>query len=279
MPSLQIETMKMLDNAFRHANPPIEAMECPKWLEKLTREQIENDEFPRKDVLDGSFYYPACGEDGGVILFLGRFCHSFIYVDYLADKDKVRTDMKKQFKDGGYDLVGMRELTTKDLSPIGVPTTKACAGINRTEYTKFSKSDTSEPLFVLWAIYERHTELTLEYGPQRFSLVYIGGEGVASYAALYNGNGLYPRWIAMIQCDGFACNWTEFKNPFKPLHELVIENQAGQPQFIVEGAGGADPISPWPEYGPDRLTAIHSYYGNKHNHCGTVNIFNCNNEI
>lgn len=266
---IQVGTREMLDKVFGNATPPISAQECPEWLGKLTAGQITSGTFPREHVLTDSFFYPACGEDGGVILFFGRFCQSFIYVDYLAEKEKVASDLGSKFNPGGYDLLGMRELNSLELAPKGVPRSKACAGIKPDEYTRFLKSNGPAPLFAFWAVYERQAGLTLDHGPQRFSIVYVGGEGVATYAALYNGNRLHPRWLGMIQCDGFACNWTEFKNPAAPLHELVFENNSGQPQFIVEGSGGGDPVSPWPEY-PERLTTIHRYCTS---HNGEVNVF------
>jgi hypothetical protein len=53
--------------------------------------------------------------------------------------------------------------------------------------------------FALWAVLERTPEFDLNHGPDRFSLLYFGAEGVATYRALYRSNRATPAAAAVIQ--------------------------------------------------------------------------------
>ena len=57
------------------------------WLENITQEKIKKGNFPLREVLQNSFYYPSCGFDGGLIKdcnTVGRDSKivSFVYRDY-----------------------------------------------------------------------------------------------------------------------------------------------------------------------------------------------------
>lgn len=53
--------------------------------------------------------------------------------------------------------------------------------------------------FCHWFIMEREKDFDETHGPERFSLLYICGEGVATYLQLYNANNIVPIAIAVIQ--------------------------------------------------------------------------------
>ena len=60
----------------------LEKMKMPEWLRALNENSIKNDSLPIANILEDSFYYPACAFDGKPIrCFMGNF-YSFIYADY-----------------------------------------------------------------------------------------------------------------------------------------------------------------------------------------------------
>ena len=101
--------------------------------------------------------------------------------------------------------------------------------------------------YALWAVYERRAEFDEVHGPQRFSLLFVGGEGAATFQSLYYSNGCSPSIITLIRCDAFTGNWTAFFNPTKILARSVMQNPYGTPDYLFCDYG-QEPESPWPWY-------------------------------
>lgn len=217
------------------------------WLEEFTSESLLRIEFPIQAILKDSLYYPASGFDGDPIKhLLGTFL-SYIYVDYARSHDLLLQEIKgRGFK--GYRMLGWRAVTRQELVPHGwtpqYPTRED--GDPRSGY-RWAK-----PPFCDWCVFERLPELSEEYGPYRFSLMFVGGDGVATFQALYLANHAAPRGVAIIQDGyGFGFNWTAFTNRNRILARSVMESPYGQPKVLLNG-GWSDinsymhPI--WPEY-------------------------------
>ncbi|MCF8227153.1 MAG: hypothetical protein K9J30_14850 [Bacteroidales bacterium] len=108
------------------------------------------------------------------------------------------------------------------------------------------------------------------HGPKRFSLLYLGGEGVASYQALYWTNQMKPKALAIIQPGtGFGLNWTDFRDENRDLGWVVRNNPSGEPDIIYYGGYGSGYNDfAWNGYSETRI--IHHYY-NYNN--GEVRVF------
>ena len=59
-----------------------------------------------------------------------------------------------------------------------------------------------------WVVFERNADRGEEHGPERFSLLFVCGEGLATFPQLYCSRGRAPKMLCFIQCWGFAGNWT-----------------------------------------------------------------------
>ncbi len=241
------------------------------WLAELTAETIEHGPLPLKQLLENSLYYPSAGFDGGVI----KDCNtigsenqitSFIYCDY-AVGEQAFLDQRDSFL--GYACMGSRRVSLNELvphtwSPVSPPK------FNLNEYTQYQ--DSWSP-FVQWAVYERLPSKDRSYGPDRFSLLYVGGEGVASYQALYWSNKQRPKALAIIQPGhAFGLNWTDFTQKSGPLHWVVTNNPDGVPPIVYYGGAGVDYTDfPWREYIAQRK--ISPYYYERQ---GTVMVYKLN---
>lgn len=160
----------------------------PKWL--------RGDDFsklPIREVLENSVYYPACGFDGVPVRYLAGNFHSFVYVDYGTGRDAV---LQKEDTFKGYHLYASRDVRKEELTPQGwspialEPEDGTPPNPNRPPiYAPFCR----------WDIYMRNQDIGSEHGPERFSLLYIGGDGVATFQALYHGNHAAPACVAIIQ--------------------------------------------------------------------------------
>ncbi len=229
------------------------------FLDNLSKAQIENGAFPLREILENSLYYPSSGIDGGVIkdcntLERHKRITSFIFSDYLMGEAAL-TENQDTFQ--GYHIIATRSLVKADLAPMGWKP-KLPPEFNLQEYQR--ESDKWKP-FSSWIVYERDTDRTDQHGPIRFSLLYIGGEGVATYQALYWTNKIAARALAIIQPGtGFGGNWTDFNSESGPLAWVINTNLAGTPDIIYNGGYGQNYNDfGWKNYKQERI--ISNYYG------------------
>jgi len=227
------------------------------FLDNLTKTQIENGKFPLEDVLHNSFYYPSCGFDGGIV----KDCNtlgaqlkivSFIYCDYATGE----LFKSQQNTFAGYHIFGTRNVSHSELTPKGwqlqIP-----PNVNLQDYQRYKGY--WKP-FINWTVYERDENQGDERGPEKFSLLYLGGEGVATYQALYWSNNFTAKALAIIQPGtAFGGNWTDFTAKDGALAWVVNNNPSGSPDIIYYGGYGQGYNDlDWKGYTASRL--ISSYY-------------------
>ncbi len=229
-------------------------------FDRLTIDQIEHGPVPVYDLLLNSLFYPASGLDGGVVRdcnTMGRSLgiRSFVYCDYATGEQAFENE-QASFK--RYHVFASRRLVQSDLAPHGwnpiLP-----PNLSMAEYIK-NQSRLKSP-FSTWTIYERDSDKDEEHGPFRFSLLYIGGEGIATYQALYWTQKIAPGALAIIQPGtGFGLNYTNFSDPNSHLAWVINNNPAGIPDYIYYGGNGSGYANfKWPGYQEQRI--IDKYYG------------------
>ena len=202
-------------------------------INSLTQERIINEKLPINELLTNSLYYPSCGFDGGVVKYFSEEIQTFIYCDYAADQENLLQQINTFT---GYHIMGQRnvkkhELVPNNWNPVIPP------NVDKSDYLKYQ--DSFKTPFAHWVVYERDEDRIASYGAKRFSLLYIGGEGVATYQALYWSNHSFAKAIAIIQPGtGFGLNWTDFRRQDSPFGWVVLNNQYGVPDTIIYGGYG-----------------------------------------
>ena len=226
-------------------------------LLKLSVSKIEQGSLPLKELLLDSLFYPASDIDGELI----RYCNthfsqlgicSFVYVDYYTGEERLLEHLNG-FR--GYHLLAHRRLSPGDVGadkPMEIP-----EFIDPEEYCRYQKD--WKP-FAHWAVLERDDEFGEEHGPKRFSLLFLGAEGVAAYAGLYLANKITPKGIAIIQPGhGFGLNWTNFFDWDAPLARTVKRGDS-LPEYFFYGGLCRDGYNdcPWPGY--KQMDRVDNYY-------------------
>lgn len=222
-------------------------MVFPEWLADLSATTMQDSPFPLHEILGDSLYYPASSFHGAPIQYLAGNILSFIYVDYGHSRDEL---MVKLENPGflGYHPVATRSVTEEELTPQGWhPTLPDQADGNPAQYR-----DWIQQPFCEWAVFQRREDVAVNHGPSRFSLLYVCADGVAAFQALYGGNSIVPKAVAVIQ-PGHACggNWTDFTDPQRIFARSVLGNPVGQPELLLYGGmGGRDRYRKpcWPDY-------------------------------
>jgi len=83
------------------------------------------------------------------------------------------------------------------------------------------------------------------YNPKRFSLLYIGGEGVATYQALYLSNRIKPKIVTVINPGtGFGLNWTDFRERNKIFGRTILYDKNLAQDYYASN----QVREIWPEY-------------------------------
>jgi len=223
------------------------------FLNRLTIKDITGKPFPVQQLLPYSFYYPSSGIDGQVVKHFGQKTQSFFMSDYLVPKAKLENALDN-FR--GYEVFASKDLPLPELHPNGRQEVLP----PNFPYAEYTANARGKVPYGLWAVYQRKKEFGEDHGPNRFSLVYLGGEGVAGYQALYWSNRTKPLYLAIIQPgEGFGGNWTRYADVGLPMEWIVRNNPAGLPRYIVYGGYGENykDLS-WPGY--VRIARIAPYY-------------------
>jgi len=224
----------------------IPRMMLPDWLMSLTAESMIAIPLPLHDILQDSLYYPGAGTDGKPVRWLAGNVYSFVYTDYMVSRSrflKALNDEQTGFR--GYRVLGSRDINEKELTPKGwLPMPPGPFDGN----PNVGREHFAQP-FAIWVIMERSHDYPSEHGPERFSLLYLCGEGVASYQALYTGNRIKPKILFLIQ-HGFGGNWTNFEDPDGIFARSVAANPVGFPDWLVGRCRRESALSYWEKYYP-----------------------------
>lgn len=229
----------------------------------LTKEDVLSGHLPLNEILENSLYYPSSWFDGGVIKycnenFRDKDINSFVYCDYAPEEDDLVGRVERGFR--GYHVFAHRTVRGEEIGagePLPVD-----FDMNRDEKVRFEEMFLPTPQngYCHWFVMERDEEFDEDHGPQRFSLLYVRGEGVATYVGLYSNNNVSPRVVAIIQPGhGFGGNWTNFEDTDSCLYNLMRRSEAGMPEYIFNGGIGDsyDGLG-WPDY--DFVEQIRHYY-------------------
>lgn len=217
--------------------PEIERMEMPDWLCR------DNFKFNVYEVVNNSLYYPACGTDGTPVKYFMGNVYSFVYADY-ADfmKEYFYREISNPKCVRGYHIIHRESITPWQLIP---------NGWNVRIYPTESDGDPKRHInsiakpYCEWIIFERDPDRDESYNPKRFSLLYIGGEGVATYQALYLSNRIKPKIVTVINPGtGFGLNWTDFRERNKIFGRTILYDKNLAPDYYASN----QVREIWPEY-------------------------------
>lgn len=234
------------------------------FLSTLTTEKILNEPLPIQKLISDSLYYPSAGFDGGVVEYFSQQFQSFVYCDYGIEEDDFLNQIDTFH---GYSILAQRHVLKEEITPEGwrpeIP-----PGLTMHDY--FRERGFIKKPFANWAIYERNPDKDHFHGPERFSVIYISGEGVATYQALYWTHQTSAKAVAMIQPgNAWGGNWANFRDPEGPFAWVLAENPHGTPETIIHGGhGNFHQDLHWSGY--QYSHTIENYYGYE----GEVSIYN-----
>ena len=208
-------------------------------LNSLTAERIMNGPVPLDDILRDSVFYPASRTDGRPV----KLCNtawrdlgvdSYVYCDFDLSVPEFVSDTRTM---RGYHVVGIRHLDPSEYIPRGwrLEMVPPPGGGRRGGYWDSFLGSGGPEHRACWVVFERNADRGPEYGRDRLSVLYVCGEGLATFQQLYCSRRITPKMVCFIQCWGFAGNWTDFSAVGAPFHRTVQKYGASLPEWLCFG--------------------------------------------
>ncbi len=155
-------------------------------------------------------YYPGSGDDGQPVKLcaLAHAAHAFLYVDQSVERETLAETLRNPERGlRGYAVVHQEQLTEDRLRPGGWTPHVSPEEAQRS--TRFK--DSFAVPFAWFVAFDRQEGFGDDHGPERLAILFVGGDGVASYDALYcQEDGTPPPFLAVIQDHGFGGSYTSF---------------------------------------------------------------------
>ena len=209
---------------------------CPDWLRERVFEFDRTNFFSSKTV-----YYPGSGEDGQPVKLcaLSHAAHKFIYVDYRVSEDTIRDRLRWVGGDGfrGYSIEHKQKVSEHELRPGGWQ-----AHAKKSELPGQFYRFASVVPYALFVVLKRDNEIDDSHGPEYLAILFIGGDGYATYDALYcQKDGTPPPFLIVIEDCQFGGGLDRFGAD--GLLEKIARRCGVLPKCLLVGNG-----EPWGEY-------------------------------
>lgn len=172
--------------------------------------------------------------------FLGGNVFSFVYADLAQNSESLMEHLQcSQNMFRGYELLASQVLVAEHfLQPDQLH--------NQNFNPELGGIETAT-----WLIFRRLPEFGQGHGPERFSLLYVHGDGIVAYEALYVQNLIQPLVLALIQPGSENETQMAFGNDDCQLADIVRHH--GFPQYFLSGGYCRDMVgqdSAWPQSYP-----------------------------
>ena len=212
--------------------------DVPAWLSRFSAETgFKRDEFFSGRVV----VYPGAGTDGHPVRVFGsaHAAHSFVYVDYHLSEEQLRQELASRaggFR--GYECLAVESVTEQQLCPEGW-TQHYTPPVQVGAQSSSRGRGSTEP-YALFVVLERSEDFTDEHGPARLALLYIGGDGHATFDALFcQESGPANPFAVLLQDHGFGGDYSSWGGA--GVMARLARRHKAEPRFLLVAEG----TRPW----------------------------------
>ena len=209
----------------------------PEWLRQSSPAFDRTSCFSSRTV-----YYPGSGSDGQPVHLCARAhsAHAFVYVDYGVSMPELRDRVRGVGDPGfrGYEVEHEEGFEESVLRPGGWT-----PHVEPSELKEGAHRFANVSPFGLYVVFRRDADHDAAHGPERFAVLFVGGDGHATYDALYCQNdGISPPFLVVVQDHGFGRNYDAFG---AGGHLEKIACRCGvYPKWLLVRSSG-DGVEPW----------------------------------
>ena len=186
-------------------------------------------------------YYPGSALEGSPIHVFNsaHAAHVYFYIDYGFTKDEIRRLMSKKIP-AGYHIYDEPEVTERDLLPHAPQ-----YHLNQEEqrYVMEQYQTVHVPTrnsFSFLKIYERDKSLGDEHGAERFAVLFLGGDAIATFDAIFGNTNARP-FACVLGNYGFDGSYEGFCDG--SLLETLAKRINRLPKYLI-----CDKECPWSGY-------------------------------
>lgn len=174
-----------------------------------------------------SVYYPGAGFDGQPIhtFNVAHAAYLYIYADYGVEKQVIESKLDS-FK--GYKVIGKHDIALNQLAPAWRPHI-----LMTKELVEESRRWATVAPYCFIAIFERPSDFSDEHGAKRFAVIFIGGDGIATYDALFGNKNMVTPLAVVLQEHGFGGNYAAFGR--NSIMEEIAEKSGVYPELLLVG--------------------------------------------
>ncbi|MBO7329595.1 MAG: hypothetical protein J6W00_12590 [Lentisphaeria bacterium] len=172
-------------------------------------------------------YYPGAGFDGQPIhtFNAAHAAYLYIYADYGVEKQVIESKLNS-FK--GYKVIGKHDIALNKLATAWRPHI-----LMTKELVEESRRRATVAPYCFIAIFERLSDFSDEHGAKRFAVIFIGGDGIATYDALFGNKNMIAPLSVVLQEHGFGGNYASFGRD--SIMEEIAKNSGVYPELLLVG--------------------------------------------
>ncbi|MCX6158012.1 MAG: hypothetical protein NTY74_08560 [Ignavibacteriae bacterium] len=200
-----------------------------------------------RNIFFRSFFYAAEQFEVRIMSIFVKITRSLVFCGSKMTEEMFlsQMDTAPDYKVIGYRKVELDEIISKEWFPTFME------GFNNPIFNKEQLNQDIKQPFAYYVVYDLRKQLPEEYTYNRFRILYVCGEPVSTYHALYYSNKGYPEFVARIY-NKFHSKNELLTEEGEQLHSAVINNPYGKPKAILIGGGdnvrNNHDIPIWKEY-------------------------------
>ena len=210
----------------------------PEWLAGSGAPDFDRERF----FASRTVYYPGCGFDGHPVKLcsLSHAAHTFVYVDLGIGEGEIMEELRDPvYGFRGYNRIHSEHVSEETLRPGGW---RAHVAPHEAVHAGDFAGGFADP-FARFVVLEREEGLDRHHGPRRLAILFVGGDGFATFDALYcQGDGTPTPFMIILQDHGLGGNYGRFGGGGL-LERVAMRQQIGPSLLLV-----ADNTVPWHGY-------------------------------
>ncbi len=211
----------------------------PNSLYQFLHEEFYDAPIPLKALLENSAYYPGCSFDTFPIMVTNtKWGHlginSFVMCDFGVKISEIHRH--RNIVIDGYECVASRVVSPKEYIPKGWKLDLFGTPIEKYSDRRFSGGPRVRRSAV-WQIYQRCSN-NEAIGPAIISVLFVIGEGFATYHQLYYHNNISPKLLFFIQYHDMCGTIPNWEGRDALFYRMIQNNLQCRPEWVSTGSHG-----------------------------------------
>ena len=201
--------------------------EIPFWIREFKSSDLFD---PQAFFASRVVFYPGCGSDGHAVKLFNSSgaAHCYLMVDYGVSENALEENLNSH---GfiGYKIIHDSPLKQADFNNRWQP------HLQLDESQRHSLRHFAKPIlpFGRFLVFERLAEFGPEHGAERFAVVFLCADGIATYDALFCQPDSPPApYCVLIHDHGFGGNYNRFGRGGL-LERLHLEHARSAPEWLL----------------------------------------------